>query len=495
MKQTICRAFPAADAYIVPCMTPPARTVSLGEALDAAIDVAIAARFDASTGAMTELTLPVDGRLATVILFGLGEALPTPRKLYVSLAKAFRRCKELGARSLAFALDNAPALRDDADLFETVCRLPELVNYTNVGLKTNPSPKAFEEVSFVTAADGLEARMLAAADCARGTVYARLLTNEPASVQTPESLGEHARRLGSEYGFDVEILHQPEIEEIGMKCFLSVARAARNTPPVVIVMRHMHGGDAPTVAFIGKGIVYDSGGYCLKSNANMKNMFDDMAGAGAVIGAMTAIAKQNLPVNVIGVIAACENRISFDAYGPGDVIGSMSGKTIEVGNTDAEGRLTLADAVTFAIQKEKCDVIVDIASLTGAAKGAVGKYSSAVMCSDDALFDAAKAAAFQSCEKIWRLDTDCEMAASLDSAVADIRNVAGPEDGGGCIVAGLFIQAFTEKKPWLHIDMAGVNYRAEAPAFSSKGATGYGAALLFYLARNLNQYFAAAQEN
>lgn len=274
-----------------------------------------------------------------------------------------------------------------------------------------------------------------------------------------------------------------------MESFLAVARGAKNTPPVLIVMRYLQGGDAPIIGYVGKGIVYDSGGYSLKSNANMKNMFDDMGGAAAVIGAMSAIANQKLPVNVVGVIAACENKLSYDSYTPGDIIGSMAGKSIEVTNTDAEGRLTLADAITYAIRKERCDILVDIATLTGAAKAAVGKYSSAVITNDDVLYAALRHAAYCSSEKVWRLDADEEMRVCLNSSVADIKNASGATtDGGGCILAGLFLQEFTEKKPWLHIDMAGVNFRAEPPAFSASGATGYGAALLFYLARELQKY-------
>ncbi|MGN0781015.1 MAG: leucyl aminopeptidase family protein [Christensenellales bacterium] len=331
--------------------------------------------------------------------------------------------------------------------------------------------------------------MQAAIDCAEGTVIARTLCNQPASFQTPHSLAEDAAKLGAECGFSTEILEQPQIEALGMDSFLSVARGAKNTPPALIVMRYLQGGDAPVVGYVGKGLVYDSGGYSLKSNANMKNMFDDMGGAAAVIGAMSAIARQKLPVNIIGVVAACENKLSYDSYVPGDIIGSMAGKSIEVTNTDAEGRLTLADAITYAIRKEGCDVIVDIATLTGAAKAAVGKYSSAVISNDDALYTALQKAAYSSSEKVWRLDADEEMRSCLNSAVADIKNASGATtDGGGCILGGLFLQEFVEKKRWIHIDMAGVNFRAEPPAFTTTGATGYGAALLFYLARELPQY-------
>lgn len=496
MEHLICREFSQADAYIVPFSSPARRIVSLGTALDSAVDTALDQRFKADPGEIMALTVPLEGKLVDVVLVGLGGAALSPRRLLLNVAPAFRRCRELGAAHIAVALDNMPELCANGDLFETVCRLPELVGYSNTGLKTNPHTKEFDTISFVTAAEGLQERMEAAVACAQGTVIARRLCNQPASIQTPMSLAQDAAKIGGHLGFEVEILERPAIEALGMESYLSVARGAKNTPPALIVMRYLKGGNAPTVGFIGKGLVYDSGGYSLKSTENMKNMFDDMGGAAAVVGAMSAIASRKLPVNVIGVVAACENKLSYDSYTPGDIIGSMAGKTIEVANTDAEGRLTLADAVTYAIRRENCDVLVDIATLTGTARSAVGKFSSAVLSNDDALYETLKRAAFQSGEKVWRLDADEEMLSCLNSAVADIRNTAGsPGDGGGCILAGLFIREFIENKPWLHIDMASVNFRAEPLPYSPKGATGYGAALLYYLAQNLPQYYIETREN
>ena len=297
------------------------------------------------------------------------------------------------------------------------------------------------------------------------------------------------RALGREYGFEVEVLEHDEIEALGMDSFLSVAKGAVNTPPALIVMRYLHGGDAPRIGLVGKGIVYDSGGYSIKTTAGMKNMFDDMGGGAAVIGAMTTIASRSLKVNVIGVIAACENKISEEAYEPGDIIGSMSGKSIEVISSDAEGRLTLADAVTYIQQKEDCRTVIDIATLTGAAKGAVGKFTAAVLCNDDALYDTAWEASRVSAEKIWRLDADPEMISCLKSPVADLKNTGNSAtDGGGCMLGGLFVGEFIEDgTSWLHIDMAPVNFRSEPPAYGSYGATGYGAALLYHLTKQLSR--------
>lgn len=224
-----------------------------------------------------------------------------------------------------------------------------------------------------------------------------------------------------------------------------------------------------------------------QSTPGMKNMFDDMGGAAAVIGAMTAVADQKLKANVIGVIAACENKIAADAYVPGDIIGSMSGKTIEVISADAEGRLTLADAVTYIQRKESCRFVADIATLTGSAKTAVGKYSAAVLTNNEELYASAREASRLSAEKIWRLDNDREMLPCIKTPVADLKNAGNATvDGGGCMLGGMFVGEFIENDiPWIHIDMAPVNFRTEPPAYCAYGATGYGASLLYHLVKQL----------
>lgn len=477
---------PIGDACVIPFTAPAVYATSICPEADRAVSLALEAGFSGREGELQVLTLPCEGRLMHVVLVGLGSS-PSPRCVHLSVAKALRRCKEQQTRDISMVLENAPVLLQDEALFEAACRLPTLVNYTNTGLKSGKAPVEFETIRLV-APSQMKPLLDEAIACAEGTVWARRLCNEPASMKTPASLARDVEWLGNTYGFDVEVFEQEAIEQMGMKSFLAVARGAHNTPPRLIVMRHLRGGTRPTLGLIGKGIVYDSGGYSLKTARGMVNMFDDCGGATAVIGAMTAIARQNLDVNVVGVVAACENKITHDAYLPGDIIGSMSGKTIEITNTDAEGRLTLADALTYAVQKEGCSVLVDIASLTSAAKAAVGRFSAAVLSNNDALFAAGQAAAHHSCEKIWRLDTDEEMRGCLNSHVADLRNTGGTEAGGGSMVAGLFIREFAEGRPWMHIDSANVNFRAvEPPAFSVRGATGYGAALLYFLTKELSK--------
>lgn len=439
------------------------------------------------SGDVKTIQMPIGDRLVSVAAVKADDGI-TPRKLHLAAAKAFKTLKEYKAEDIAIYLDGAPDIARERALFETVARMPELVSYTNNGRKSHPKIFSFRSVKFITEQNIAREWIDSATFCAEGTVIARTLANERADSQTPETLAASAADLGKKYGFEVEVFDKAAIEKLGMHAFLAVGRGGHDAPPALIVMRHLKGGDAPRIALIGKGIVYDSGGYSLKPNASMKNMYVDMAGGAAVIGAMTAIARSDLAVNAIAIIAACENKLAHDAYKPGDIISSMAGKSIEITNTDAEGRVTLVDAITYAIRNEKCDILFDIATLTGAARGAVGKFSSAVFATDDDIFGHLKTASTLSCEKVWRLDLDDEMASCLKSPVADSRNsTASTTDGGGSILGALFMLDYTEGKPWVHVDMASVSQRDDAPAFSSPGATGYGAALAYHFAKSYSR--------
>ena len=494
MEHVISEKCIQAQAYIVPFTAGATRRIHISDAVDEAIDIALTGGISAELGTIKTLTMPSEGKLATVVLAGLGDGRISVRELHTKLAAAFKAAKQQGAATVDVMLDQAPELTESRELFTALARLPQLVGYSNCGHRHAPAGGSFEKIVFVTekaveTAEELEDALHEAVACARGTILARQLCNMRATEQTPLSLAADARALGREYGFEVEIFEHDEIESMGMDCFLSVAKGAVNTPPALIVMRYLNGGDAPRIGLVGKGIVYDSGGYSIKTTAGMKNMFDDMGGGAAVIGAMTAIASRGIKANVIGVIAACENKISEEAYEPGDIIGSMSGKSVEVISADAEGRLTLADAVTYIQRKEGAKIVADIATLTGAAKGAVGKFTAAVLCNDDKLYAAASEASRVSAEKIWRLEADPEMIPCLKSPVADLKNTGNSAtDGGGCMLGGLFVGEFIEDDiPWLHIDMAPVNFRTEPPAYGSYGATGYGAALLYHMVKQLSK--------
>ncbi len=320
---------------------------------------------------------------------------------------------------------------------------------------------------------------------AEGNLLARELVNEPANILTPAELAERVANIGSKYGFEVEILNRKEIENLEMEAFISVGKGSANEPKLII-MRYMGNPEEKNniLGFVGKGLTFDAGGYCLKTAPNMWQMKSDMGGAGAVIGAMSSIARMKLKKNVIAVVAACENLISGTAYRPGDIINTMNGKTIEVLNTDAEGRLTLVDAVTYIIRRERATKIVDIATLTGAVGGALSNVVTGVVANNDDFYEKLEKASKKCDEKVWRFPAFEEYRALLKGNNADLANITAPV-GGGAITAGLFIGEFVEERPWIHLDIAATAFADGSPnrEYFSKGATGIGSRLLYELAK------------
>ncbi len=318
----------------------------------------------------------------------------------------------------------------------------------------------------------LEGRILAEA-----TNFARDLVNEPANTMTPDALADAAKSAALKHNFPIEIFNLDKLRRIKMEAFLAVARGSKHEPRLII-MRYQGNPDSKhdTIALVGKGLTYDSGGYCIKTPQGMVNMKTDMAGSAAVIGTMIAINNLKLKVNVVGIIAACENMISGEAYRAGDIVRSMSGKTIEVLNTDAEGRLTLIDAIHYAIEREHATKIIDIATLTGAAVGALGTSISAVVTNDQEWLAELDKAAETTGENIWQLPAFEGYKELIKSELADLKNIGG--QWGGAITAALFIQEFVQDLPWLHIDIAGTASKDKESGYFGLGATGVGVRLL-----------------
>jgi leucyl aminopeptidase len=315
---------------------------------------------------------------------------------------------------------------------------------------------------------------------------AKQLVNEPANEMTPRKLAEMAQKTGNSFDFEVKVYDEKKIAGFGMEAFISVAKGSDNQPRL-IVMHHKGNPDNPTdiLGLIGKGLTFDTGGYNLKPGEGMGNMKNDMGGAAAVIGAMAAIAHAKLPVNVTAVVAACENMISGRAYRPGDIIGSMAGKTIEIISTDAEGRLTLIDAVQYAIKHERVSKIIDVATLTGAAVVALGGIRNAVVTNERSLYETLSSIEKYSNEKFWLLPDDPEYAELNKSDVADIKNSGGR--WGGAIAAGLFIREFVQDHPWMHIDIAGTAMTEKPKNWQQKGGTGNPVKSLFYFVKELGK--------
>lgn len=308
--------------------------------------------------------------------------------------------------------------------------------------------------------------------CQQGTAIAsgmqltRDLANLPANYCTPNHLAERAEQLAAQYPhLQAEILDEEQMQALNMNALLSVARGSTE-PARLIVLNHQGSDkDAQPVVLVGKGVTFDSGGISLKPGADMDQMKFDMGGAAATIGTMAAIAAMNLPLNVIAIVPTVENMPDGSALKPGDVITSMSGQTIEVLNTDAEGRLILCDALTYA-ERYNPAAVVDMATLTGACIVGLGRVPSAVLGNDAPLIDALRQAGEQSCDRLWELPLWDEYQEQLDSNFADMANIGGRE--GGTITAAAFLSRFTKNYPWAHLDIAGTAWKVG----KEKGATG-----------------------
>ncbi len=306
------------------------------------------------------------------------------------------------------------------------------------------------------------------ATVAGGVNLARGLATRPGNIATPAFLAETAQNIADRWGMRCTVLDRAGITREGLKALLAVAQGSEQEPRF-IVLEHRAGGDRPPVVIIGKGVTFDSGGISLKPAERMEEMKYDMSGAAAVLGAMQAFGEMGLRANVIGIVPATENLPSGSAVKPGDVIGSLDGKTIEVVNTDAEGRLILADALAWAKRYEPA-AMLDAATLTGAVVIALGHHAIGLMGNDDALVDEVQHTGERAGERCWPLPLWAEYREQIDSPVSDVKNTGGRP--AGSITAGWFLREFAGDVPWAHLDVAGTAWRDDAAPYLRKGATG-----------------------
>lgn len=315
-----------------------------------------------------------------------------------------------------------------------------------------------------------------------GAIFlARNLVNDPAMYMTPTVLANIAKERLEKVGVDVTIFNRDKIEELSMGAFLSVTRGSEEEPKFIIMEYKGNPDSDEKLAMVGKGVMFDSGGYNLKPSSGMATMYGDMAGAASVIGAMEAIAKSKLKKNVVAVVAACENLVSGAAYKPGDIVKSMSGKTIEIFSTDAEGRLTLADALYYTVNHIKPTKLIDVATLTGACVVALGSYASGAISNNEDFMKEVKEASEIADELIWELPNTADYRKLNKGHFADLRNTT---EGAGAIGAGLFLGEFVGDTPWVHLDIAGTSLISSGRGYLAKGATGIPTKTLYHLAKN-----------
>jgi leucyl aminopeptidase len=308
---------------------------------------------------------------------------------------------------------------------------------------------------------------------AEGIALAKDLGNLPGNYCTPTYLGEQAIELGKRHGIKVEVLEQKDIEKLGMGSFLAVAKGSSQAPKLIVFEYNGGKKDAPPVALVGKGITFDTGGISIKPSAEMDEMKFDMCGAASVFGTMKAIATMRLPLNVVGVVPATENMPDGNAVKPGDVVTTMSGQTVEILNTDAEGRLILCDALTY-VEKYKPAAVVDIATLTGAMVIALGHVATGLFANSDPLAKELIQAGETAWDRAWHMPLWDDYQEGLKSNFADFPNIASR--AGGSITAACFLSRFTKAYPWAHLDIAGTAWKSGA----EKGATGRPVALLVH---------------
>lgn len=439
-------------------------------------------------GELYQFTIFRNGGLCRWFLVGLGEQWGLEEMLS-GCAQAYRRCHELNLARVCTEFAGLDSEMTPA-LLQKAAEAAILSGYRFDRYKPKTQVPGIREAAFCCEdTEGFQRALRDAEIGAQATCMARDLINEPPNIMTPECLAQSARRILADTPVNVRVYGREEAAEIGLSAFLEVGKGSLQEPKL-IVMEYTGAPDRPEhrLALIGKGLTYDSGGYSLQSSEFMETMQHDMSGGAAVIGALWAVQARGLEVNVTGIIAACENKLSASAYVPGDVISSMSGRYIEVNNTDAEGRITLADAVTYAKQCCGVDRIVDIATLTDGIQTALGNRRCGLFTNDRDLAAQVEAGARAACERVWELPCDENLRAVLDSRVASLKNSAmGSSVGGYATVGAMFVKEFVEETPWVHLDIGGTAWSRECEGIYAKGGVGFGTRLLYEMLRGMEK--------
>ncbi|GGO27885.1 leucyl aminopeptidase [Microbispora rosea subsp. aerata] len=459
---------PDAELVAVPFGPGPALAPDAAPWLELPVPVdALLAHYEAKgePGEVVEAPTARDGGVRRVLLYGIGDgSAAASRKAGAAVA---RRAKGRASLSVVVPSEGRAAALAEGAL---------LAAYTfTIG---DGRAKPVKEIVFI---GGDERDLREGETAARATALARDLVNTPSSVKTPAWLAEQAKAVAAGAGLGVRVWEGPELGEFGG---IRAVGQGSISPPCLIQLSYTPDNPRAHVVLAGKGITFDTGGLSLKPTEGMKAMKTDMAGGAAVIAVMSALAAVEAPVRVTGLVACAENSISGSAQRPGDVITQYGGRTVEVLNTDAEGRLVLADALAYAHAELDPDVVIDIATLTGAAKVALGPSIGAVYATDESLAAALLEAGEAAGDRLWRMPLVEDYRTMLESDVADLANVDREKSGAaGSIAAALFLREFTGGRPWAHLDIAGPARAGSDEGEITKGGTGFGVRLLLrYLA-------------
>ncbi|MCC9655937.1 leucyl aminopeptidase [Rhodopirellula halodulae] len=417
------------------------------------------------TGKPGEITLFATGDSQTpwVLLAGVGTADQQSRgKAYELGASVVRRLIDKPRNQISFVVGQAiESDNHDAVVAGAVSACEGQHLYHSA-----PAVSVPENIAFVGFSENAVTR---GGTLGRSINHTRRLVNEPPSIMNPSGFAQYAEKLASECGLSCEVWDEKRLEAENCRAILAVGRAS-TSPPRLVMLRHDGGGDEAPLVIVGKGVTFDSGGLSLKPSEGMVDMKCDMAGAATVVGVMHALAELKVPRNVIGLCGLAENMVSGDSYKLGDVIETRSGKTIEILNTDAEGRVVLADTLDVAVQHNP-EAIVDLATLTGACMVALGTDVAGLMTNSESVCDAVEKAANAECEPVWELPMFALYDEKVKSKVADIKNV-GEGRWGGAITAAKFLENFVAEVPWVHIDIAGPAFMDSPKPHRDAGATG-----------------------
>lgn len=423
-----------------------------------------------------------------ILLSGLGKKEEFDlEKFRGASSKAAQFVRDLGLKSLVFQVEKFKNY-SEAEISESFITGLILGLYEFKEFKTTDREKIKEinEVIIIGETDEVIPVIEEAVNIGKiisdGVCMARDMVNSPGNKKTPTFLAEKAKEIGKEHGIEVQIFDLKEAEAMGMGAFVAVAKGS-DEPAKFIVLEYNKDKGLDTIAIIGKGVTFDSGGISIKPSEKMERMKDDMSGAAAVLATMKISSQLKIPLHLVGIIPATENLPSGKAYKPGDILKTLSGQTVEVISTDAEGRLILSDALTYSL-RYKPKAIIDLATLTGACIIALGDYVIGLFGNEDMLVKKVEEASQKTGEKVWRLPLWDEYFDYIKSDVADFKNVG--TRAAGAIVGAIFLSKFVDKTPWVHLDIAGPSSLEKDKPYIPKGGTGVGVRLLVQIFRNWN---------
>jgi leucyl aminopeptidase len=463
-------------------LTAPARQIDEASGGAVARALAAAGRFRGKKRDLLSIVGPAGVAASQIVLAGLGKPDAADARMLQDLGGALvAHLNAVGEKAAMAAIDlGAGAALSAVDAAAQVAFGAALRAYRFDRYRTTEKPErkpTLAKLTLAAAEPSAAKRAYRDLDAAAEAVaFARDLISEPANVIYPETLADRAEEL-TEFGLKVEILDDKDLKRLGMGALLGVGQGSARPSRVVVLQWHGGADGTAPLAFVGKGVTFDTGGISIKPAAGMGDMKWDMAGAGVVIGLMRLLAARKAKVNAVGVAGLVENMPSATAQRPGDIVKSMSGQTIEVLNTDAEGRLVLADAVWYCQDRFKPKLIVDLATLTGAVMIALGNEHAGLFSNNDELADRLLASGKAVGEKLWRLPLAEAYDRLIDSDAADVKNISG-DRGAGSIIGAQFIQRFVNKVPWAHLDIAGVTWSKRDAPTVPKGATAFGLRLL-----------------